>query len=227
MRGSQKRPVLKSKLAGAVMGDYKKTKILNFVFGEAQKILRSVWGYDIVPAPKCGQYKGGLKDAWYVVFKDCARSVTHAELAAHGLAKPELRERALCALVLSLIQSSGGALREKELYRNLHTLDPAVPDDPPTSAKSAKADVAGLGNVVELLEGFREQHFVIKERDSEDEWAFSLGPRALVDLGRFQITQIQADALGQAVDPAIIKELEDNAIQQDEDQDQDQPQATQ
>jgi len=53
--------------------------------------------------------------------------------------------------------------------------------------------------------------YIVRYKDSEDEEAISLGPRALVDVGRFQIAQFSSDALGhEVVDQAIIREIADS-----------------
>ena len=67
LRGTKKAPIVKSKLADAVMGDYKKTRITNYVFGKAVERLKRTWGYDVVPAPAaCGalEYRGQARDSW-------------------------------------------------------------------------------------------------------------------------------------------------------------------
>jgi len=51
---------------------------------------------------------------------------------------------------------------------------------------------------------------LVPYKDAEDENCLHLGPRALVDVGRFQIAQFTSDALGhEAVDESIITEIRD------------------
>ena len=111
---------------------------------------------------------------------------------------------------LAMVQAHGGAIREKELYRMLSAVDPRLPDEPTQNPKSSRNEVPGVGNVAALLDEFKAQHYVVASKDTEDEPTLALGPRALVDVGRYQITQFQADALGHAaVDAAMIQELAD------------------
>ena len=219
LRGSKKAPIVKAKLADAVMGDYKKTRITNYVFGKAQQLLKKTWGYDVVPAPpSCGdvEFRGQAKDAWYLVYDGRLRSAAHATLAAEGLGGAETAYRGVLMACLALIQANQGAIREKELYRQLSAIDPRLPDEPTQNPKSARNEVDGVGNLALLLDAFKDAHYLVLSKDTEDEPTLSLGPRALVDVGRFQICQFQADALGHAeVDGAMIQELADNSATKD------------
>ena len=213
LRGSKKAPIVKAKVADAVMGDYKKLRITTYVFGKARDLLRDAWGYELAPAPpSCGdvEFRGQAKDAWYLVYAPRLRSAKHAALAAAGLPERELAARGVLMAALAMVQAHGGAIREKELYRMLSAVDPRLPDEPTQNPKSARNEVPGVGNVAALLDEFKAQHYVVASKDTEDEPTLALGPRALVDVGRYQITQFQADALGHAaVDAAMIQELAD------------------
>ena len=61
------------------------------------------------------------------------------------------------------------------------------------------------------VESYVQQQYLVAYKDAEDENCLQLGPRALVDVGRFQIAQFTSDALGhEAVDPSIITEIQDS-----------------
>jgi len=208
------------------MGDYKKAGILNFVLAEAQKLLRAIWGFDVVPAPASAGadkfFKGGAyKDAMYVVCDHKLRAAAHHELATEHLSEAEQSQRAFLLVVLSFVQSDDGAIRETELYRLLNKLDPVISDEPPGKGKGAL--VPNLGNIPALLETFVAQHYLVKDRDGEDHVSFGLGPRALVDVGRYQVAQFQADSLSQTIDAAILKELEDEDPEEEGEEEPSQP----
>ncbi|KAJ8599063.1 hypothetical protein CTAYLR_007610 [Chrysophaeum taylorii] len=212
LRGSKKLPIIRPKL-NDVMGDYKKTKLLNFVLGEAQKVLRSVWGYDLVKAPARDgkEFPGQLKDEWFLVFKSDLRSIDHGETVSMDLDDAEARERGLLMVVFSAVVAGGGRVSEKDLYKLLHEVDPNI--------EHRKKIVPGLGNVVEIIDKFvKDHHYLLKTAEDQTVY-FELGPRALVEVGRFQMIQFQADALGEKVHSSIIKELEDHATPDDDDDD--------
>ena len=99
---------------------------------KAAKLLWDAWGYEVVQAPpRCGdfEYKGTAKEAWYVVHSRRRRDPRHAELVAAQLPEGERAARGLLLAVLSVVQANSGAVRETELYRRLHAMDPRVPDE--------------------------------------------------------------------------------------------------
>mmetsp|Transcript_3977 Transcript_3977/g.11740 ORF Transcript_3977/g.11740 Transcript_3977/m.11740 type:complete len:355 (-) Transcript_3977:26-1090(-) len=212
MRGTKKLPIIKSRL-GEVLGDYKKMRITTYVFARAARLLYDAWGYEVTQAPpRCGdfEFKGQAKDSWYVVQAKKRRDPRHANLVATQLPSAELAQRGLLLAVLSVVQANSGTVTDTELYRRLHAMDPRVPDEPYPKS-SSRNEVSGLGNVALLLEAFAAQQYIVRYKDSEDEEAISLGPRALVDVGRYQIAQFSSDALGhEVVDQAIIREIADS-----------------
>eukprot|EP00632_Arachnochrysis_sp_CCMP2950_P008858 CAMPEP_0185706256 /NCGR_PEP_ID=MMETSP1164-20130828/21577_1 /TAXON_ID=1104430 /ORGANISM="Chrysoreinhardia sp, Strain CCMP2950" /LENGTH=388 /DNA_ID=CAMNT_0028373659 /DNA_START=17 /DNA_END=1183 /DNA_ORIENTATION=+ len=225
MRGSKKLPILRNKLTDAVMGEYKKLRITTFVLGEAQKLLRQVWGLDLVPAPVKSAneaFKGQQKDAMYLVYSKEHRTPEHAALLLPDDDDAELADRGLLMFVFSCIASTHEwKLREKELFRLLNKIDAGIPADGPLAPASDKRNrVDGLGNIAELFDKYVHQGYLCKARDARDEMQYELGPRAYVDVGRNQILQFQADALGQTLDVSILKEMQDNAKADDDDEEE-------
>ena len=212
LRGTKRLPIIKAKL-GEVMGDYRKNRITTYVLQKAADELRKTWGYELVCAPdKCGdyEYKGQAKDSLYVVHKKKARGPDHADLTTNGLDDAEAASKGLLLACLSIAQANNGSVREAELYRLLNSLDERIADEPPAKTSQARGSIPDLGHVAKHLEAFATQHYLVPYKDAEDENCLHLGPRALVDVGRFQIAQFTSDALGhEAVDESIITEIRD------------------
>lgn len=223
-RGSKRLPIIRSKLNEAVMGQYKSTKLLNFVLGEAQKLLRASWGYDLVPVPpkdaRHTAFAGQLADSWYVVISKELRSVDHSELVAMDLDDQQARERAFLMVCFSTIVANGGSVSERELFRSLNAVDPNI-DDRAFLEKKTGRIIPGLGaNVLDLLDKAAKEHHYLVKTIENDQISYALGPRALVEVGRFQIIQFQADAIGESVDATIISELQDHACANDNENDE-------
>lgn len=222
-RGSKKLPIVKAKLNEHVMGNYKKSRITNFVFGEAQNLLRAIWGYDLVPAPprdaRGTSFPGQLDDSWFLVVDKELWSLDHAELLAMDLDDQECRERAFLMVCFSAIVSASGALEENDLYRALAKVDPSIEE---CSRKKGGKPIPGLqANIADLLDKVtREQHYLLKTVEDGKNY-YHLGPRALVEVGRFQMIQFQADALGERLEPTLISELEEKSQAKDDDDDAD------
>mmetsp|Transcript_17057 Transcript_17057/g.52476 ORF Transcript_17057/g.52476 Transcript_17057/m.52476 type:complete len:361 (+) Transcript_17057:366-1448(+) len=213
LRGTKRQPIVKARLGDAVLGDYKKLRITGYVLNAAAEELKRTWGYEVVQAPaKCGdlEYKGQAKDSFYVVHAKKRRNALHASFAAAGMDDATAAARGLLLATLAVVQASGGSVRERELYRQLNAMDERLPDEPPAKASAGKGGVGALGSLSQHLEAFVGMQYLVSYKDAEDETALALGPRALVDVGRFQIAQFSADALQHAVvDPSIIDEIKD------------------
>ena len=213
MKGSKGEPIVKSKL-GEVMGDYRKNRITSYVLQRAADELRKTWGYELVQAPdRCGdyEYKGNARDSMYLVHKKKARGPDHAALTTNGLDDGSAASRGLLLTCLSIAQAQGGSVRETELYRLLNSLDERIADEPPAKTSQARGSIPDLGHVAKHVESYVQQQYLVAYKDAEDENCLQLGPRALVDVGRFQIAQFTSDALGhEAVDPSIITEIQDS-----------------
>mmetsp|Transcript_1640 Transcript_1640/g.4888 ORF Transcript_1640/g.4888 Transcript_1640/m.4888 type:complete len:273 (+) Transcript_1640:331-1149(+) len=218
-KGSKKVPVFKSKLTGDVASAYKKNRVTTFCLAEAQKILRQVWGYDIVPAPRKSpkeDFKGNVKDALFVVNRSAeSPTLTH-------FTERECKERGFLMVVFSCIASSQEwKIKETELFKHLHALDDKFPLETASPSSAKRNFVQDLGNVVDLFDTFIKQGYLTKDRNAQDDLEYALGPRAYVDVGRNQILQFQADALGHdSVDPTMLKEMQDNAKLDDDDDDE-------
>ena len=213
LRGTKRLPIVKSKL-GEVMGDYRKNRITSYVLQRAADELRKTWGYELVQAPdRCGdyEYKGNARDSMYLVHKKKARGPDHAALTTNGLDDSSAASRGLLLTCLSIAQAQGGSVRETELYRLLNSLDERIADEPPAKTSQARGSIPDLGHVAKHVESYVQQQYLVAYKDAEDENCLQLGPRALVDVGRFQIAQFTSDALGhEAVDPSIITEIQDS-----------------
>ena len=220
-RGSKMQPIFKSKLNNDVMGAYKKNRITTFVLGEAQKCLREIWGYDLVPAPQKSRsedFKGQMKDCFFLVRKQ--RSPDRADtLDCTLMDDMEKAERGLLTMIFGVVAAAQEwKLKEVDLYRSLHSFDDKIPLEPTTPATAKKNVVPDLGNIVELIDKFIKLGFIARDKNAQDDNEITLGPRAYVDFGRNQILQFQSDALGHdSIDAAILKEMQDNAKLDDDD----------
>mmetsp|Transcript_19124 Transcript_19124/g.23549 ORF Transcript_19124/g.23549 Transcript_19124/m.23549 type:complete len:499 (+) Transcript_19124:23-1519(+) len=219
LHGSKKIPIDRKKL-GDIMGEYKKSKITKFVLGEAQRLLRSIWGYDIVPAPpkrnQKVEWSAKWRDSFFLVRRQ--QSPAHVALLAPHVSDDEKRERAfLMCIFACIISAHDHKLRDRDLFKYLNHLDPNIPRDPPSGPKK-EIHVTNLGNLSDLFDRAINYGYLLKEVDTHNDTIYALGPRAMVDVGRNQILQFQADALGhESLDNAILKEMQDNAKIDDSD----------
>jgi len=111
----------------------------------------------------------------------------------------------------------------------LHRVDDAIPEEPPVQGTArAKArsqyrtgtqNDALTPNVDALLEQCVNWDYFIKEKASEEVlqsqnleegYLYSMGPRSAVEIGRKQIIFFCASILGEEPDPSMIKEVDDD-----------------
>ena len=124
-------------------------------------------------------------------------------------AKPALRGLLMVCLACVYSSNHGSSshkLAEQQLVEHLMRLDPE-------STRAARQRAFGHDEWEGVFDMFVKQHYLIKEKDEDagDGSAvanvLSLGPRALLEVGRQQIVYFTHEAVGASVDAALLQEL--------------------
>jgi hypothetical protein len=127
---------------------------------------------------------------------------------------------------------------ERDLYRLLHRIDDAIPEEPPikgTPRDKSKQYRTGTSadsltpNVDSLLEQCIKWDYFIKEKATEELYSsstlqdgdmlISMGPRSAMEIGRAQIIHFCASVLGEEPDPSMLREVQDD-VEGDEEVDE-------
>lgn len=184
-----------------------------------------------------------FKDRYYLVNTvedsyDGAHSRT-----IHSIHKTSKVEKGVLILTVALIFCKGECradgsrhLLARDLYRLMHVVDVNIPEDPPAQG-TARAKVgtqrhtrlqgaSSTPNLDVMLENFVHWDYLIKEIATDENYLsgpveegdvlYSMGPRAALELGRRQIITFCAEILGQEPDPSMLKEIQDDGLEGDE-----------
>jgi hypothetical protein len=218
-----------------------KDRIGSAAFQEASRRLRNVFGFELNRIPKYMENMKGMptrfKDRYYLLNAvNDTQQGTHSR-AIHSVHEGSSVEKGFILLVNGLIfckgESKANSTRkifERDLYRYLHRVDEAIPEEPPAQGTSrAKArsryriDTKGEGltpNVDALLEQCVNWDYFIKEKATENnspsqtfdegDFLYSMGPRSAMEIGRKQIIFFCASILGEEPDPSMLREVEED-----------------
>mmetsp|Transcript_60488 Transcript_60488/g.148407 ORF Transcript_60488/g.148407 Transcript_60488/m.148407 type:complete len:358 (-) Transcript_60488:159-1232(-) len=187
-----------------------------------------------------------FKDRHYVLNSCMDTPTGDLSRAIHSAHVGPSIERGFLLVVLGLIfckgQSRSNGPRkalERDLYRLLNRLDDNIPEDPPSqgTGRAKKSGQYRAGDLTEsrstpnvdaLLDLFVHWDYLIREKASEDNCVFqnleegdviySIGPRSAMEIGMKQIIAFCAEVLDQEPDPSMIKEVEEQ-MADDEDED--------
>jgi hypothetical protein len=152
-------------------------------------------------------------------------------------------EKGFILLVCSLIYCKGFSrtnhsqkILERDLYRLLHRVDDSIPEEPPVQGTSRHKDRSkhktlteneGLTpNVDTLLEMCCHWDYLVKEKASDEncgstqtiedgDMLYSMGPRAVMEIGRRQIIFFCAEVLGEEPDPTMLREVAEDLDEED------------
>lgn len=239
-RALEKEPIDRLKLTKDA-GISGKDRIGSAAFQEASRRLRNVFGFELNRIPKYMENMKGMpprfKDRYYILNAvNDTQQGTHS-MAIHSVHQGSSVEKGFILLVNGLIfckgESKGNSTRkitERDLYRYLHRVDDAIPEDPPAQGTSrAKARTQyrtttaadGLTpNADTLLEQCVYWDYFIKEKATEEnclqqnfedgDMLYSMGPRSAMEIGRKQIIYFCASILGEDPDPSMLREVEDD-----------------
>jgi MAGE family len=218
-----------------------KDKIASAAFQEASERLLNVFGFEVSKMPKYMENWKGIpskyKDRFFVAnrVKDSDQG-THSR-SIHSVHAPSSVERGFILLVNGLIFCKGESrthgprkMLERDLYRLLHRIDDAIPEEPPiqgtSRAKSSKLYRTGTSadnaspNVDTLLEQCVHWDYFIKEKASDENFSsqgleegdmlISMGPRSAIEIGRSQIIHFCASVLGEEPDPSMLREVQED-----------------
>ncbi|VEU42577.1 unnamed protein product [Pseudo-nitzschia multistriata] len=216
-------------------------RIGSAAFNEASQRLRNVFGFELNRIPKYMENMKGLpakfKDRHYVLngAVDDDRG-THSR-QIHGVHEGSMIERGFIMLVNGLIfckgESKGNSMRkilERDLYKYLHRVDDAIPEEPPaqgtsrakarTQYRSGARTETHTPNADALLEQCAHWDYFVKEKATEENCPFqnleegdvlySMGPRSAMEIGRKQIIAFCASILGEEPDLSMIGEVDDD-----------------
>lgn len=217
-KGGACEPILASKLNEEVMGEYKKTRGLGKqVLAEAAKVVRNTFGLKLVRAPRRNFEQAKYKDSFYLI-----NDITNPNFRGDMLESVNPALRGLLMAVVSLVYCSNHGtvshkMPEPQLVQHLDKLDP-------NSSRAARERLFGCEDWETVLDLLCKQHYLHKEKESDNEGSaavsvLGLGPRAFVELGRKQILFFTHEAVGQAVDQALLDEIAQDD-KSDEEQDE-------
>lgn len=184
-----------------------------------------------------------FKDRYYLVntvedMDDGSHSRT-----IHSVHRTSKIEKGVLILTVALIFCKGECradgsrhLLARDLYRLMHAVDENIPEEPPAQG-TARAKVgtqrhtrlqgaSSTPNFDVMLENFVHWDYLIKEVANEENYLsgpveegdvlYSMGPRAALELGRRQIITFCAEILGEEPDPSMLKEIQDDTLEGDE-----------
>jgi len=239
-RGLEKEPIDRLKVTKDA-GIAGKDNIGSAAFQEASRRLRNVFGFELNKIPKYMENQKGMpprfKDRYYLQNDIGDTQQGHHSRAIHSVHQSSCIEKGFILLVNGLIFCKGESksnstrkILERDLYRYLHRVDDAIPEEPPVHGSTrfkARSQYCrgtqGEGltpNVDTLLEQGVNWDYFIKEKATEDNCSsqnldegdilYSIGPRSAIEIGRRQIIVFCASILGEAPDPSMLREIEED-----------------
>jgi hypothetical protein len=184
------------------------------------------------------------KDRLYVLnqVRDNKRG-THSRAIQSGHYGSSI-EKGFILLVCSLIYCKGFSranhsqkILERDLYRLLHRVDDSIPEEPPQQGTARHKDRSKYRTLTEnegltpnadsLLEMCCHWDYLIKEKATDEncgsqaledgDMLYSMGPRAVMEIGRRQIIFFCAEVLGEEPDPTMLKEVAEDLEEDAED----------
>ena len=239
-RGFEREPIDRLKVTKDA-GFAAKDRIASVAFQEASRRLRNVFGFELNRIPKYMEKMNGVptrfKDRYYLLNTvNDTQQGTHSR-AIHSVHEGSSIEKGFILLVNGLIFCKGEAktnstrkILERDLYRYLHRVDDAIPEEPPVqgtnraknrSRYTVQTKGDGLTpNADALLEQCVSWDYFVKEKATEDncpsqnfddgDFLYSMGPRSAMEIGRKQIIYFCAALLGEEPDPSMLREVEED-----------------
>mmetsp|Transcript_26591 Transcript_26591/g.57156 ORF Transcript_26591/g.57156 Transcript_26591/m.57156 type:complete len:312 (-) Transcript_26591:298-1233(-) len=229
-----------------------KERIGSAAFNEASRRLRNVFGFELNRVPKYMENKKGLpprfKDRYYMLNGTIDNNQGTHSRAIHSVHQGSSIEKGFIMLVNGLIfckgESKANSMRkilERDLYRYLHRVDDAIPEEPPAQGTArakarsqyrTKSDSTSTTNTTPDADALLDQcvhwDYFIKEKATEENCAtqnleegdtlYSMGPRSAMEIGRKQIISFCASILGEEPDPSMLQEV-DGDVNDGEDND--------
>lgn len=207
-------------------------RITSAVWNEVQTNLRNVFGFELVKPP---QYMmTGLPkkydDRFFLKNAIVDDEAGEHSKAIHSIHPDASLEKGLLMVVLAFVFCKGGPrpgspssmrwISDIDLYRLLHGLDETLPKDPPKQRSSTSSRMTTTANGTPkadvLLEKFCSMDYLIKDKDkdTDDLFLYTMGPRAALEVGRRQVIYFCSEILGEQPDPTMLQELEDEEATQ-------------
>jgi hypothetical protein len=135
-------------------------QLTKYMLAEAQKILRSTFGYDLVQVPNMlykekAQYKSkpGKDGSVFFMVNELAKNSNYIRRRTESL---QPCQRGLLMAILGMFPCEGSSMQslsEGRLWKQLHEFDYTLPKDPPQK-KTKDNQHHQLGLLAELLEEF-------------------------------------------------------------------------
>ena len=218
-------------------------RISSAAFDEVKIRLKNCFDFELKRMPAWMENMKGLsktmKDRYYVVNAAELQPESHSKLL-HSVHDQSAVEKGLLMVVLGFVYCKGQPrndgsrwINDKHLYDLLHRLDENMPPEPPTSSKRGgkstavrHARAALTPDVDTLLHKFVHRDYLLKEKASadaaqaadveEDSHFYSMGPRAVIEIGRRQVIYFCSEVLEEEVPKTMLVELEQNEGEEEE-----------
>ena len=114
-------------------------------------------------------------------------------------------------VILSIIYGSNHNSHSHKISENL-LIQHLEKIDPSTTKKSRERNF-GLGEWSLIIDLFCKQTYILKEKgndqDGEAVDVLSLGPRAILEVGREQVITFTHEVVGQTIDQALLAEIKE------------------
>lgn len=234
-------PLDRVKCWNAVKDATTDTRIATAVFDEAAHNLSNVFGFELRRVPKYMEQSKTLpkkfKDRFYVIneaSEEDEKAGEHAQ-AIHSVHSESAVEKGLLMVILALAFCKGDPkqdgsrwITDSDLYRLLHGIDEAIPEEPPAAGNrkvsntryrnTGEDGVSQTPDVDSLLETFVHLDYLLKEKAGQDDgpasqiventFQYAMGPRAAMEIGKKQVVYFCAEVLGEEPDETMIAEID-------------------
>jgi len=227
--GSQKKSFTRRQATEEVLGEYKKMKVGNAVFGEAKKRLKELYGWSVSSVPEfmLPSIPNKFKDHLYIINETVFdENGTHAQ---NLNTRWDSSKNGLLICILCFVYNKGIIrsdtkrmnifkwLTEENLFKLLNQTDPDIPAE----VKFAKdTEIEGVGSVAGGIQEFVDCGYLILDKFKTDDDSsgvyYAWGPRAALEVGRKQIITFTANILDEQPDPTMLQELDEGGDDEEE-----------
>ena len=163
-KGSRKLPIKLASIGTEVIAtnlskpDNPQGQLSKYMLAEAQKILKSTFGYDLVCVPnalfkdKVKKDKGKDNKTYFLI----NRLAMESDKSRRRMEQIEPGPRGFLMVILGMFPCEGSGITyidEADLWKRLHQLDASLPKEPPQKRSKDNAHDQ-LGLLTELMDGF-------------------------------------------------------------------------
>lgn len=197
---------------------------------EANRRLQNLFDFELRRLPawmeRMKDLPAKFRDRYYLINKlEDQQSGAHSK-ALHAVHETVVIEHGVLMAVLAFCYCQGESrgdgsrwILDHNLYYLLHKLDENIPEEPPRqgSLRGRSTQTGCSPNLDVLLPKFVQQDYLwqVKAMDlglhpnvDENSICYTMGPRAVLEIGRKQVLYFCAEVLDEDVDPTMMLELE-------------------